>query len=78
MNGTKSLVELLAVFDRQKVPYMVVGSYSSNFYGIPRSTEDADLVVHLPSAKWVNLPAILPVIRKSSSTEPHITIAYYP
>lgn len=28
-------------------PYMLVGSFSSNLYGIPRSTKDADFVVHL-------------------------------
>lgn len=60
MNGTKSLLELVEVFDRAEIPYMIVGSYSSNFYGIPRSTKDADLVVHLPSAEWAKLPAILP------------------
>jgi hypothetical protein len=30
-----------------QVPYMLVGSFSSNFYGIPRSTKDADFVVQL-------------------------------
>ena len=28
-------------------PYMLVGSFSSNFYGIPRSTKDADFVLQL-------------------------------
>jgi hypothetical protein len=27
--------------------YMLVGSFSSNLYGIPRSTKDADFVVHV-------------------------------
>jgi hypothetical protein len=38
----------LSVFDAMAaldLPYMVVGSLSSNIYGIPRSTKDADLVV---------------------------------
>ena len=30
-----------------QVPYMLVGSFSSNYYGIPRSTQDADFVVQL-------------------------------
>ncbi|MEO5914171.1 MAG: nucleotidyl transferase AbiEii/AbiGii toxin family protein [Luteolibacter sp.] len=60
MNGTQSLLELVVVFDRAEIPYMIVGSYSSNYYGIPRSTKDADLVVHLPSAEWAKLPDILP------------------
>ena len=53
-------MKLIKAFDQAAVPYMIVGSYSSNYYGIPRSTKDADLVVHLPSAEWVKLPAILP------------------
>jgi len=60
MTGTESLLKLIKAFDQAAVPYMIVGSYSSNYYGIPRSTKDADLVVHLPSAEWVKLPAILP------------------
>jgi hypothetical protein len=60
MNGTESLLSLIKVFDRERIPYMIVGSYSSNFYGIPRSTKDADLVVHLASAEWARLPKILP------------------
>jgi hypothetical protein len=29
------------------IPYILVGSFSSNFYGIPRSTKDADFVIEL-------------------------------
>jgi hypothetical protein len=29
------------------LPYMLVGGFSSNYYGIPRSTKDADFVVQL-------------------------------
>jgi hypothetical protein len=29
------------------VQYMLVGSFSSNFYGVPRSTQDLDLVLEL-------------------------------
>lgn len=28
----------------EQIPFMIVGSFSSNLYGIPRSTEDGDLV----------------------------------
>jgi len=60
MTGTDSLLALTAVFDRNEIPYMVVGSYSSNFYGVPRSTKDADLVLHLSSSGWSRLPSLLP------------------
>ncbi|HUG19066.1 MAG TPA: DUF6036 family nucleotidyltransferase [Planctomycetaceae bacterium] len=36
------LIDALA---SEELPYMVVGSSSSNFYGISRSTQDIDLVV---------------------------------
>ena len=29
------------------IPYMLVGSFSSNYYGLPRSTKDADFVVQI-------------------------------
>lgn len=60
MNGTDALLALTRALDDGEVPYMVVGSYSSNFYGVPRSTKDADLVLHLPSSGWAKLPALLP------------------
>ena len=47
MNGTDALLALTRAFEDAGLPYMIVGSYSSNFYGIPRSTKDADLVVNL-------------------------------
>jgi len=38
---------VITVLEELAVPYMLVGSFSSNFYGIPRSTKDADFVVAL-------------------------------
>jgi len=60
MSGTESLLDLIKAFDAASIPYMIVGSYSSNYYGIPRLTKNADLVVHLPSEKWGSLNDILP------------------
>lgn len=60
MSGTDSLLKLVAAFEAAGVPYMIVGSYSSNFYGIPRMTKDADLVVHLDARGWQTLPTLLP------------------
>jgi hypothetical protein len=37
----------VAALEKLQVPYIVVGSFSSNLYGIPRSTNDADFVVEL-------------------------------
>ncbi len=40
-------VMLLVVdaLDRARIPAMLAGSFSSNYYGIPRSTEDVDFVI---------------------------------
>jgi hypothetical protein len=41
---------VVAVFDAlatMGVPFMVSGSLASNFYGVPRATQDADLVLDL-------------------------------
>ena len=40
--ATLSVIEALEACGIQ---YMLVGSYSSNAYGIPRSTQDADFVI---------------------------------
>jgi hypothetical protein len=40
-------LRVIDALDREGVPYMLVGAFSSNNYGIPRSTEDADFVVSL-------------------------------
>jgi hypothetical protein len=41
------MVEVVDALERRQIPYLLVGSFSSNFYGIPRSTKDVDLVVEL-------------------------------
>jgi len=40
-----AVVDALSAVD---VPFMVVGSMATNFYGIPRSTRDADFVIQVP------------------------------
>jgi hypothetical protein len=44
-DGNDALAQLVSLLNRHGVAYMLVGSYSSNAYGIPRATKDADLVV---------------------------------
>ncbi|MEZ6136565.1 MAG: hypothetical protein R3C53_16845 [Pirellulaceae bacterium] len=50
-----SQIELLrlvvSVLNNLQIPYMLVGSYASSFYGEPRSTHDIDMVIDLDSAK---------------------------
>ncbi len=44
----------------ENIPFLVVGSLSSNVYGVPRSTKDADFVIELGSASVTSLRAHLP------------------
>ena len=41
------MLQVTDALDRAGVPYMLVGAFSSNYHGIPRSTEDVDIVVEL-------------------------------
>jgi hypothetical protein len=41
------VLRAVEALDALGVPYMLVGSFSSNYYGRARSTEDADFVVEL-------------------------------
>jgi hypothetical protein len=42
-----------------EIPYLLAGSFASNFYGIPRSTKDADFVIHLDSGVGADFGARL-------------------
>ena len=54
-------VTLLVVdaLHREKILAMLVGSFSSNYYGIPRSTKDVDFVVQLDSNRSADFPRTL-------------------
>ncbi|HVT89035.1 MAG TPA: hypothetical protein VHD56_09305 [Tepidisphaeraceae bacterium] len=57
MTAVESVTRVIDALDRLAIPYMVVGSFSSNIYGEPRSTKDADFVLQLgdtPIAKLAN------------------------
>jgi hypothetical protein len=41
------------------IPFMVVGSLSTNVYGLPRSTQDADIVVQLQTGQFRQLTDLL-------------------
>lgn len=60
MTGNEGLAALISVLNAGEYPYMIVGSYSSNFYGIPRSTKDADLVLSVASSDWGEIARRIP------------------
>lgn len=47
MSAEEVTLAVVEALEALGVPYMLVGSFSSNFYGVPRSTQDADFVVQL-------------------------------
>lgn len=49
MTTNQAAVKILGALASLRVPCMLVGSYSSNFYAIPRATKDVDIVVELSS-----------------------------
>ena len=51
-DGQAIALEVIQRLDEMQVPYMVVGSLSSNVYGIPRSTKDADLVLDMQGREF--------------------------
>jgi hypothetical protein len=64
MIGSEAVGVVIAALDGCGIPYILVGSYSTNVYGIPRSTQDADFVIQLGDASIIALGRLLePSIR---------------
>jgi len=68
MNTPDSVSEVLKALNDLDIPYMVVGSLSSNVYGIPRSTVDADFVIETDD----RIDAIRDAIAKHFKPEPQL------
>lgn len=58
--ATDAIQFLIDLLNELGVDYMLVGSLSSNFYGVARATRDADFVVSIRSEQWSTLLARLP------------------
>jgi len=46
-DGNAVTARVVAAFEELGIEYFLAGSFSSNYYGIPRSTKDADFVAVL-------------------------------
>lgn len=46
MTGEDAVAAMVELFERLGIDYMLVGSFSSNYFGISRATKDADFVIH--------------------------------
>jgi hypothetical protein len=47
MNAEAATLAVIDALEALGLPYMLVGSFASNYYGVPRSTQDVDFVVEL-------------------------------
>jgi hypothetical protein len=59
-SGEEAVGLLLDILNGQALDYMVVGSFSSNRYGVPRATKDADFVLRIMTDQREVLFAALP------------------
>ena len=59
-NGEDAVAVLLDALNLLELDYMVVGSFSSNRYGVPRATKDADFVLKINPADRERLYGVLP------------------
>lgn len=54
-----ALFQVLDALEALQIPYMVVGSFASTFWGRPRLTHDVDLVVEIAAHKIAELARLL-------------------
>lgn len=59
MTQQEAILAVIDALEALAIPYMIVGSYSSTFYGIPRLSQDADVVVEFGSVSISNLASQL-------------------
>jgi hypothetical protein len=59
MTAAECIREVIDALDRLGVAFMVVGSFSSNVYGLPRSTKYADFVIQQGSQSLASVAAAL-------------------
>jgi len=60
MTSTEAVESFTRFLNEADIPYMVVGSFSATYHGIPRSTKDADVVLQFDAAAWRQLSSNLP------------------
>jgi hypothetical protein len=59
LNPDEATIGVSEALNERRIPFILAGGYSSNFYGIPRTTHDADFVVRVSAAEFQDLPTAL-------------------
>ena len=60
MNSDEATVAVIEAIEASQISYMLVGSLSSNYYGVSRSTKDADFVIELGDKRITSVMETLP------------------
>lgn len=53
------LLKVLDALETLNIPYMIVGSFASTYWGRPRTTHDADLVIEIAPDQASDLASLL-------------------
>jgi hypothetical protein len=69
MSLPEVLQRIAAALDRAEVAYMLTGSFASAYYGVPRSTQDIDLVIAGTTAQLRKFVEGLPSNKYYADTE---------
>ena len=68
------VLRLAGVFDQLELPYAIGGAVATSFWGVPRTTQDADCLVAVPAIAYQRLADVLNatgfVIDRSSDLQP--------
>src|SRR5437868_5482025 len=59
ISGDVITLRVIGALDQCGISYLLAGAFSSNHYGIPRATKDADFVLHLSTAVGEDFSAAL-------------------
>ena len=63
----ETLLLVLSKLDQCGIPYMITGSFASNVHGVPRATQDADVIIEADQGAAEYLAAVFgaPVVDKA-------------
>jgi len=59
VNNDEAVVAVVKALEAIGVPFMVTGSFASNFYGVPRATKDADFILETDAIDFARLRSAL-------------------
>ena len=70
MESNRIVATVIDALDQLAIPYMLAGSYSSNYFGVARSTGDADFVIQLSNQ---SISRLLPLLGSGFTLDPQMS-----